>query len=142
MATEAVRQMELRAGYNILAWVPFTSLLELAEHMRDQGDESLYCKVVALPDNLRCHQYGQLSRAELRSLQALSDGESLEDTANDLFISINTLKFHLRSIYRKLNASNRAEALQRAQMLGLITQHPLKARKSGKTAGVGNNVSR
>ena len=142
MATEAVRQMELRAGYNILTWVPFTSLLELAEHMRDQGDESLYCKVVALPDNLRCHQYGQLSRAELRSLQALSDGESLEDTANDLFISINTLKFHLRSIYRKLNASNRAEALQRAQMLGLITQHPLKARKSGKTAGVGNNVSR
>ncbi|MGO1593536.1 MAG: LuxR C-terminal-related transcriptional regulator, partial [Ancrocorticia sp.] len=94
---------------------------ELAEYLRDSGDDSLYEYVDAMPENLRCHQYGRLSRAELRTLCELANGEPLENTAGSLFISINTLKFHLRSIYRKLHVSNRHEAVQRAQLLGLYT---------------------
>jgi LuxR family maltose regulon positive regulatory protein len=35
-------------------------------------------------------------------------------------ISVNTVKTHLKAIYRKLDASGRREAVQRAQELALI----------------------
>ncbi|MGO1592385.1 MAG: LuxR C-terminal-related transcriptional regulator [Ancrocorticia sp.] len=120
-AHEALRLMREHVGYGVLGWVPYESLRELAEYLRDSGDDSLYEYVDAMPENLRCHQYGRLSRAELRTLCELANGEPLENTAGSLFISINTLKFHLRSIYRKLHVSNRHEAVQRAQLLGLYT---------------------
>jgi LuxR family maltose regulon positive regulatory protein len=37
-----------------------------------------------------------------------------------MFISVNTVKTHLRSIYRKLQASHRREAVRRARQLELI----------------------
>jgi LuxR family maltose regulon positive regulatory protein len=38
----------------------------------------------------------------------------------EVFVSLNTVKTHLRSIYRKLGASGRAEAVERARTLGLL----------------------
>jgi LuxR family transcriptional regulator, maltose regulon positive regulatory protein len=40
--------------------------------------------------------------------------------AATLYISINTVKTHLRSIYQKLGASSRSEAIQRAVELRLL----------------------
>lgn len=127
-ASDALRQMEQVSGYSALIWVPYSALLELAEHMRDQGVDALYKMVITMPETLRSKQFGHLSRAELRSLEELANGESLEATADALFISINTLKFHLRSIYKKLQVSRRNEAIQRAYTLGLINYSARKAR--------------
>lgn len=56
----------------------------------------------------------RLSSRELVVLRALTSGVSLPDIAADLNVSQNTLKTQLRSIYRKLGAANRAEAVQQA----------------------------
>jgi len=45
---------------------------------------------------------------------------STEEIASDLYISVNTVKTHLRNTYRKLGAGGRGEAVRRARQLGLL----------------------
>ena len=42
------------------------------------------------------------------------------EIATELYISMNTLKTHLKSIYRKLDATSRGDAVARAKSLGLL----------------------
>jgi LuxR family maltose regulon positive regulatory protein len=42
------------------------------------------------------------------------------EVASEMYISVNTVKTHLKSIYRKLAAAHRAEAVRRARELQLI----------------------
>lgn len=46
--------------------------------------------------------------------------ETNDEIASSLFVSVNTVKAHTRSIYRKLEVTNRREAIKRARVLGLI----------------------
>lgn len=62
----------------------------------------------------------QLTERELEVLRLLASGLSRPALARKLFISLNTLKTQLRTIYRKLGASSKAEALQRASSRGLL----------------------
>lgn len=45
---------------------------------------------------------------------------STEEIAADLFLSVNTIKTHLRNIYRKLAVTRRGEAVRRAREAGLL----------------------
>ncbi len=60
-----------------------------------------------------------LTDAELRVLRLLPT-TSYAQIAATLYISLNTVKTHLRSIYQKLGASSRSEAIQRAVELRLL----------------------
>ena len=42
------------------------------------------------------------------------------EIAADLFVSVNTVKVHAISVYRKLGVANRREAVLRARDLGLL----------------------
>jgi LuxR family maltose regulon positive regulatory protein len=42
------------------------------------------------------------------------------EIAGELFVSVNTVKTHVKSIYRKLEVSSRPEAISRARQLRLI----------------------
>ncbi|MBT1258366.1 hypothetical protein KHP11_28320 [Rhodococcus erythropolis] len=57
---------------------------------------------------------------ELEVLRSLDSLDSLPELSASLFISVNTLKAHLRSIYRKLSVSSRREAVAKARSLGLV----------------------
>ncbi len=55
-----------------------------------------------------------LTERELRILRYLPTMLSNAEIGAEAFVSLNTVKTHLRSIYRKLDAGNRADAVQRA----------------------------
>jgi LuxR family maltose regulon positive regulatory protein len=61
-----------------------------------------------------------LTDRELTILRMLPARASLRELAADLFVTPNTLKTHLRAIYRKLGAESREEAVLRAREGGLI----------------------
>ena len=61
-----------------------------------------------------------LSRREMEVLQGMAAMLPTEEIAATLYVSINTVKTHVRSILRKLSASRRNEAVRRARSLGLI----------------------
>ena len=65
----------------------------------------------------------ELSTREMEVLECLSRGQTTVQIAEDLFISDNTVKTHVRHILEKLNASNRAEAVSKAIQYGLIGQN-------------------
>jgi LuxR family maltose regulon positive regulatory protein len=60
-----------------------------------------------------------VTTAELRILQLLPTSTYLQMAAT-LFISRNTVKSHLRSIYQKLGVSSRSEAIERAVEFRLL----------------------
>ncbi|MDH3753508.1 MAG: response regulator transcription factor [Acidimicrobiia bacterium] len=61
-----------------------------------------------------------ISKRESEVLQLIADGCSTPEVAEQLFISQKTVKNHLASIYSKLDARDRTQAVLRAVRLGLI----------------------
>jgi DNA-binding NarL/FixJ family response regulator len=61
-----------------------------------------------------------LTRRELEILQLVAEGHSNSELARMLWVTEQTVKFHLSNIYRKLNVSNRTEASRWAQLRGLL----------------------
>lgn len=63
---------------------------------------------------------------ELEVLHAVAAGKRNREIADELYLSINTVEYHLRNIFAKLGASSRADAIVRAQRRGwLDTQNLL-----------------
>jgi LuxR family maltose regulon positive regulatory protein len=60
------------------------------------------------------------SPAELAVLRGLAAGLSRREIGDQLYISLNTVKTHARELYRKLGANSQAEAVARAEALGLL----------------------
>jgi LuxR family maltose regulon positive regulatory protein len=77
--------------------------VERASSRADQGD------VLASP-----------SDAELTVLRLLGSELSAREIGGKLFLSPNTVRTHTRAIYRKLGVNSRAEAVARANVLGLL----------------------
>jgi DNA-binding NarL/FixJ family response regulator len=63
-----------------------------------------------------------LSAREIDVLQLINRGSSNRAIATHLFISVSTVKTHVSSILRKLNAENRVQALSIARERGLLVQ--------------------
>jgi len=69
-----------------------------------------------------------LTRRELEILQLVAEGHSNAQLARMLWVTEQTIKFHLSNIYRKLDVANRTEASRWAQLRGLLSAPaPLEA---------------
>ncbi|WP_405809958.1 LuxR C-terminal-related transcriptional regulator [Streptomyces sp. NBC_00210] len=62
----------------------------------------------------------ELSGRERDVLQRLAQMMSTEEIAADLYLSVNTVKTHLKSVYRKLAVNRRHDAVRRARELRLL----------------------
>ena len=61
----------------------------------------------------------ELTPHEIRLLRMLVDGHSYKTAASELRVSVNTVKFHLRHIYNKLQVHTKSEAVAKALRHGL-----------------------
>jgi DNA-binding NarL/FixJ family response regulator len=61
-----------------------------------------------------------LSQREQEVLALIATGSTNREIAAELYLSPHTVKEHTSALYRKLKARNRAEAVQRAQRIGLL----------------------
>lgn len=61
-----------------------------------------------------------LSSRELEVLRLLAIGNTNDEISRSLYVSANTVKTHLKSIYRKLDVNSRHEAAGKAGQLGLL----------------------
>jgi DNA-binding NarL/FixJ family response regulator len=64
-----------------------------------------------------------LSRREYQVLQLISDGLENQAIAKTLFVSVETVRTHVKSILRKLHARDRAHAVAVAFRLGVLAAH-------------------
>jgi LuxR family transcriptional regulator, maltose regulon positive regulatory protein len=85
---------------------------EALAHAERRLGRSKRSRDVALRDDL--------SDRELAVLRLLPSGLSQREIGGELFVSLNTVKSHIKSIYRKLGADSRADAVQRARELRLL----------------------
>jgi two-component system response regulator DesR len=62
-----------------------------------------------------------LSERERQVLHLIAAGSTNREIAERLFLSPHTIKDHTSTLYKKVKAKNRADAIQRAQRLGLLS---------------------
>jgi DNA-binding NarL/FixJ family response regulator len=62
-----------------------------------------------------------LSRREKDVLNLLCEGQNYKDIARALFVSPNTVRFHLKNIYKKLRVNSRHEAVIKATRMGMVS---------------------
>jgi LuxR family maltose regulon positive regulatory protein len=61
-----------------------------------------------------------LTEREVEVLRLLEKGLTYAEIAEQLVVSINTVRYHIKEVYGKLGVSRRAHAVERAQELGLL----------------------
>jgi LuxR family maltose regulon positive regulatory protein len=69
----------------------------------------------------RAQALGTLSARETDILRLIAQGMSNKEIARNLDIGPETVKTHLKSVFTKLGVERRAQAVSRAQTLGLVT---------------------
>jgi LuxR family maltose regulon positive regulatory protein len=109
----------LRESDDILRRRPrLGTLVDKAEQIRHQIAETV---------DISSGWASTLTAAELRLLPLLTTHLSFREIAERLFVSRNTVKTQAISIYRKLDASSRSEAIERAVALGLVDAAPVSS---------------
>ena len=68
-------------------------------------------------------------------LRLAADGLQQREIADQLFISYNTVKSHLKAAYRKLGVASREAAIERLHQLDAAPAHALTTRVSSRAGG-------
>ena len=94
---------------------------DLVSAIRQSVDGSLFTTLTEAEEGERAAAKAVgLSARELSILAAVARGLSNQAIARDLWVSEQTVKFHLRNVYRKLGVANRTEAARYAHREGLV----------------------
>jgi LuxR family maltose regulon positive regulatory protein len=103
-------------------------LTELLKKCLESEDEALmgYAKRIVSPFDPKkqsesdCTLHDRLTERELEVLSLIKTGFSNQKIAKELFVSLSTVKTHIRNIYEKIDVHSRTQALVRAKELGLL----------------------
>ena len=104
-----------------VAHVGISPLREYALQLLSQFDAETHQRT-AEPENLSPASkiVEPLTTRELEVLHLIALGKTNQEIAEQLIVAAGTVKAHAASIYRKLEAANRTEAVSRARQLGLL----------------------
>jgi DNA-binding NarL/FixJ family response regulator len=116
---------------------------DLGAAVRQTFEHSVYLaggRTMAEPRPKHIEPAADLTRRELEILRLVAEGHSNAGLAKMLWVTEQTVKFHLSNIYRKLNVANRTEASRWAQLNGILSDGPAHARSdAGALASVNGN---
>jgi two-component system, NarL family, response regulator DegU len=128
-ADEGVIASAIRAGASGYL-VKDCSTDEIAEAVRLAADDeaalspglaaSMLNEVRKLDDAVAPEAERAVTKREEEVLQLIADGCSTSEVAQQLYISQKTVKNHLASIYQKLDARDRTQAVLRAVRMGIV----------------------
>ena len=68
------------------------------------------------------YEEDNLTEKERTILNLLSEGKSYKKIAEEMFLSVDGVKYHIRSIYEKLHVHSRAEAVNKGQKLRILSK--------------------
>jgi DNA-binding NarL/FixJ family response regulator len=103
---------------------------DLASAVRQAFSHSVYLagrrEVTVAPatNGSSLDEHPDLTKRELEILRIVAEGHSNAELARMLWVTEQTVKFHLSNIYRKLDVANRTEASRWAQVNGLLDPRP------------------
>jgi two-component system response regulator DevR len=107
---------------------------DLAAAIRQSFEHSIYfatspaeTRDASVQAGAKADDTAGLTKREVEILRLAAEGHSNSQLAGMLWVTEQTVKFHLSNIYRKLSVSNRTEASRWAQRNGLLTGEPLEA---------------
>lgn len=103
---------------------------DLRSAIRQAFSHSIYLpghRPAAAPPRPIAADLPELTRRELEILQLVAEGHSNTQLAKMLWVTEQTVKFHLSNVYRKLGVANRTEASRWAQLNGLLSERPQAA---------------
>jgi LuxR family maltose regulon positive regulatory protein len=114
----------------VLPFLWIDSLDLLKRHPRHQTGHGAFLTVVTdrLSGEELDRRHGRpgssdvnLSETELRVLRFLPTNLTAGEIASEIYVSVNTVKTHMRNIYTKLDAHSRGQAVEYARELGLLS---------------------
>lgn len=98
----------------------YIELLSALEEI-SKGGAPMSSKIARMViDNFHVNPNSPLSKRETQILQLISEGKTYTQISEDLFISKETSKTHIRNIYSKLQVKSKSEALAKATSEKLI----------------------
>jgi transcriptional regulator of acetoin/glycerol metabolism len=113
-AARGGRLLSLRAKGGMNMYATFAEAADLkTRHRRSSASSPI------LPP-ARATLLDPLTEHEIKVLRQLDSGLGNREIADSLFVSENTVKFHLKNIYSKLAVNSRLQAIAAARQLGLI----------------------
>lgn len=78
-------------------------------------------------------EFDQLTSREIEVLRRLATGRSDQEIAQELFLSVNTVKWHNRNIYAKLGVNGRTKTLAFISTTGLLNENQFEETPTKKT---------
>ena len=95
---------------------------DFATAVRQSFEQSVFMRGNAhgVAGRSEAEKEARLTRRESEILRLVADGKPNQGIARDLWITEQTVKYHVSNIYRKLGVANRTEASRWAQLHGLL----------------------
>lgn len=121
-ATREIAEKALEAGAAgfVPKKLPAKSMINAVKFMA-MGEKYAPIDFMTAQDDEEAHPLtSKLSSRELQVLEGLTKGKANKEIARDLDIMEPTVKLHLKSLFRKLDVSNRTQAAMIAQEAGLF----------------------
>ncbi len=128
-ADEDIRRIDAALSAGAMAYVLKSAHPDdLASAVRQAFDQSIYLAHSSVGASAPATTSSAVSAAALTNrerqiLQLMAEGHSNAELARKLWVTEQTVKFHLSNVYRKISVSNRTEAARWAQLNGLLPTH-------------------
>lgn len=124
--------------------LPAENLMNAIE--RVQAGESLWQEILDLPDSERQHEFSGnidwddllvrqlgITDRQFDVLQLMSNGLSNKSIARELDIAESTVKTHVKSLFKILDANNRMTCFSKARDIGLVREHENAVKQENET---------